>query len=441
MGVFNKLSGKLRLTSDTSVTTQTTTVIQTDTTNSNIAIVPNGTGAIVASIPDGTATGGNARGNNAVDLQTLRSNANEVAASNNSFIGGGWNNKITGGNYGGIVSGRSNTLGSNAWYTFIGAGMNNSISGSSVDYSVIAGGNTNTISSQHSVISGGQSNTASTNTHATVVGGQSNTSSGGYSVSGGQSNTASGNYSVVLGYNNVGNNTGSVSLGYGNTVSGNTSMAGPRACTASNEGTVALGFASQATGGRSYAFGSGAIASGSYSVALGGSNEAYNNGMITEYAGDAFTTAGDIQRSIVTQRYVGDFSTGGTALLEIITGGSPSALTPKGNNRAWNVQVNWVAIVTSITGTATGISVGDVITSIDLLAFKKIAGISSASAHTSAATKTMVTTPAQYAGCQITYSAGTGQRIALTFTAPTFVGGGTINMRIAATLELVEVAF
>ena len=80
MGVFNKLSGKLRLTSDTSVTTQTTTVIQTDTTNSNIAIVPNGTGAIVASIPDGTTVGGNARGQYAVDLQRVRYNANQVAS-------------------------------------------------------------------------------------------------------------------------------------------------------------------------------------------------------------------------------------------------------------------------------------------------------------------------------------------------------------------------
>lgn len=57
MGAFNKLFGRLRLTSDVNVATQTTTVIQTDTTNSNLAIVPNGTGALIASIPDGTATG------------------------------------------------------------------------------------------------------------------------------------------------------------------------------------------------------------------------------------------------------------------------------------------------------------------------------------------------------------------------------------------------
>jgi len=59
MGVFNKLFGRLRITSDANVSTQTTSIIQTDTTNSSIAIVPNGTGAIIASIPDGTATGVN----------------------------------------------------------------------------------------------------------------------------------------------------------------------------------------------------------------------------------------------------------------------------------------------------------------------------------------------------------------------------------------------
>jgi hypothetical protein len=218
-------------------------------------------------------------------------------------------------------------------------------------------------------------------------------------------------------------------------------MAGPRNCVASSEGPVALGFSAQATGGRSYAIGSANTASGSYSVSIGANNNSYNMGMITTYMGDAFTTQGDCQRSMVTQRYVGDFSTGGTGTLNITAGSSTSALIPSGNDRAWNVQVNWVAVVTSITGTATGISVGDVITSVDLLAFKKIAGVSSASTHTSAGTKTMVTTPAAYVGCQITYAASTGQRLELTFTAPVFAGGGTVNMRVVATLELTEVAF
>jgi hypothetical protein len=376
MGAFTRLFSRLRITSDPNVSTQTSAVIVADTTNANLVIAPNGTGALIASIPDGTATGGNARGDDAVDLQTTRGAAINVASGN---------------------------------------------------YSVISGGQSNTASSAHSTVSGGESNTASTATHATVVGGSFNTSSGIYGISGGRGSTASGSQSIALGFNCV--------------ASANSSFAAPRNCTASAEGTVALGFASQATGSRSYALGSVVIASGGNSVAIGATNNAYNTGMIVTSATDAFTTSGDCQRSMVTMRYAGDFATGGTALLQILAGGTPSSLIPSGNNRAWNVQVNWVAIVTSITGTATGISVGDVITSVDLLAFKKIAGVSSASTHTSAGTKTMVTTPAAYVGCQITYAAGTGQRIDLTFTAPVFAGGGTINMRIVATLELTEVAF
>src|SRR5210317_1449296 len=54
---------------DPTATTQDTAVIQSSDTNAGIAIVPNGTGAITAQVPDGTATGGDARGDYAVDLQ------------------------------------------------------------------------------------------------------------------------------------------------------------------------------------------------------------------------------------------------------------------------------------------------------------------------------------------------------------------------------------
>ena len=94
----------------------------------------------------------------------------------------------------------------------------------------------------------------------------------------------------------------------------------------------------------------------------------------------------------------------------------------------------------AITGTATGISVGDVVTSIDLLAFKRVSGTSSSSIHTSVATKLMVTTPAAYAACAIAYSAGASQELAMTFTGPTFVGGGSVTMRVVARVELTEVA-
>lgn len=55
----------------------------------NGAIIPKGTGALLAEVPDGTATGGNARGQYAVDWQMLRTNATDVASGNYSTIPGG----------------------------------------------------------------------------------------------------------------------------------------------------------------------------------------------------------------------------------------------------------------------------------------------------------------------------------------------------------------
>ena len=69
--------------------TQATVAFQalgTDT-NINVSLTPKGTGAIIAGpIPDGTATGGNARGANAIDLQTIRTSASQVAAAANSVV-------------------------------------------------------------------------------------------------------------------------------------------------------------------------------------------------------------------------------------------------------------------------------------------------------------------------------------------------------------------
>ena len=58
----------------------------------NFAIRPKGTGAIIASCPDATAVGGNARGQYAVDLQIIRAAANQVASGDYSAILGGRNN-------------------------------------------------------------------------------------------------------------------------------------------------------------------------------------------------------------------------------------------------------------------------------------------------------------------------------------------------------------
>ena len=58
-------------------------------TDVNAAIVPKGTGGVLADVPDGTSAGGNSRGTYAVDLQSIRTNASDVASGNYSTIAGG----------------------------------------------------------------------------------------------------------------------------------------------------------------------------------------------------------------------------------------------------------------------------------------------------------------------------------------------------------------
>ena len=75
------------------------------TTNVSVSVVPKGTGSFSLHVPDGTATGGNARGAHAVDLQTGRSAANQVASGDFAFAGGGRLNVISG-SHAAIVGGQ-----------------------------------------------------------------------------------------------------------------------------------------------------------------------------------------------------------------------------------------------------------------------------------------------------------------------------------------------
>lgn len=81
--------GRLAESYTTSTATTASLTADTPATNVGVALVPKGTGAVLSSVPDGTATGGNARGQYAVDLQRLRTNNTDVASGNYSTIPGG----------------------------------------------------------------------------------------------------------------------------------------------------------------------------------------------------------------------------------------------------------------------------------------------------------------------------------------------------------------
>jgi hypothetical protein len=89
--------------------------------NLDLVIMPKGSGALLAQLPDGTSSGGNKRGNYAVDLQMSRNGNTEVASGDNSVIAGGFINTASG-DYSTVVGGGRNTASGNYSYA---SGRNN----------------------------------------------------------------------------------------------------------------------------------------------------------------------------------------------------------------------------------------------------------------------------------------------------------------------------
>lgn len=430
----NKLNVQERVTieADSTATTQSVAVIESTSTNAGIVLKPNGTGAIMAQVPDGTATGGNARGANSVDLQQNRTINTKVASGLRNSILSGIDN-LNSGNESVIGGGSSNTITQER--SFIGSGFNNNISGGqsvisggvnnnvSGLYSIIGGGSSNTASSSWSTISGGQSNTASTNTHATVVGGSTN--------------TASGKYSVAGGYNNVASNLASVALGSLNTASGQWSFVANNSNAANGQYTSAFGANNLASGQCAFAIGliSNAISNNSFSSGYYSKTYLYSQ---QSTASGRFSVISDAQQSLLTARKLDTLSSAATTVLSLDGTGTTNLIIPDGNNRAWNVTVKWVAVVTSITGTATGVSVGDTIMQVDTFGFKRISGTSS---MVGSANTLSTNNDTSMATAAMGYTAGTSQELKLTFTAPTFIGGGSVTCRVVAKVELTEVAY
>lgn len=109
-------------------------------TNVDAAFIQKGTGAIIAAVPDSTSTGGNKRGNNAVDLQTVRGSATQVAAATASGILSGGNGAINASaDHSVIAGGNNNNISSTGDFHFIGGGSNNAISGTSNFETIISG--------------------------------------------------------------------------------------------------------------------------------------------------------------------------------------------------------------------------------------------------------------------------------------------------------------
>jgi hypothetical protein len=176
---------------------------------------PPGTSAPAWSIQRG---GGNQRGLHAVDLQSARAQATQVASGNYSVISGGWRNTASG-YIATVGGGRENTASS--MYSTVGGGEYNTASGFG---STVGGGNQNTASGVNATIGGGWSNTVTVDSWiGTIGGGESNTVDGWWAtVGGGYTNTASGYIATVGGgaFNTASGSLATVGGGNENTVSG-----------------------------------------------------------------------------------------------------------------------------------------------------------------------------------------------------------------------------
>jgi len=297
-------------------------------TNTPLVLQPLGTGALQAQKTDSTATGGNARGANAVDWQTSRASATQVASGTSGVVGGGYSNTAAS-SYSAVAGGASNYCGGSS-YNFVGGGYSNTVSGVNA-YSSVVGGILNTASGYYNFIGGGYTNSGTSGSAVTTQA-TSTITSGSTAV------TLSGtNASIKVGQLITG--TPLASQTYVAAISGTSLTLSQNATSSTNatlsfytpHGVVVAGGNNQATGSYSFIGGGGDAgtaanrntASGDWSSILGGKS-AITRGVIgaQAYASGEFSAQGDAQTGIYTLR-----NTSTSATLVVLTADSGTAGT------------------------------------------------------------------------------------------------------------------
>ena len=161
-------------TANTYIPTTTTAVYGTPTlsfsgvstlgleSNGALFLQPAGTGAIQAQATTSTTAGGNVRGANAVDWQTSRNAASQVASSTFSVLSGGVQNTASGFNST-LSGGAANTSGNS--YTYLGGGLSNTVSSYN---GTLVGGQSNTAGGFYNFIGGGFTNSGTASAAVTT---------------------------------------------------------------------------------------------------------------------------------------------------------------------------------------------------------------------------------------------------------------------------------
>jgi hypothetical protein len=278
----------------------------------SLYVSPAGTGALQAQATTSTATGGNARGANAVDWQTSRGTAAQIASSTYSTISGG---------YGHTASGYAST---------------------------VSGGYGNTASNTDSGVFSGGSNVASGYISA-VVGGQSNTSAGYYNfvgagftnsgTSGSAVTTQSGTMNATTAVTLSGSNA---SIKVGQYITG-TSIAGDTYVAAISGTSLTLSKNASGSSTSTLSFytphgivvgGGNNQATGSYSF-IGGGGDAGTAGNRNVASGAWSTVVGGIKNTASgVGSFVGGGGTDGTSIFANLASGINSLIAGGWNNQA-----------------------------------------------------------------------------------------------------------
>ena len=336
-------------------------VIQAAGSDTNIPLVlqPAGTGALQAQQTDSTATGGNARGANAVDWQTSRSAATQVAANTGCVIGGGASNTASS-LYSGVASGLANL--SNNLVTIVAGGQANTASNG---YSAVVGGISNTASGYLSFVGAGSTNT-SAGYYNFVGGGFTNSGTSGSAVTT-QSATMNGTTAVTLSGSNASIKVGQIITGtsiagdtYVAAISGTSLTLSKNASGSSTStlsfytphGVVVGGGNNQATGSYSFIGGGGDagtaanrnVASGDWSF-VGGGNKNIASGLNSVVVGGGNGTSS----------YSNTASGQNSTIVNGLSCTASGAVAFIGNGYSNNANANHSAIVAGTSGTTRSI--------------------------------------------------------------------------------------
>lgn len=301
-------------------------------TNIPLVLQPKGTGAIQAQATTSTTAGGNPRGANAVDWQTERGSAGQVAS----------------GSYATISGGRRGTA--SAGGAIVGGGWTNTASGTE---SAIVGGSTNTASGQWSFIGGGVAHTAA-GFYNVIGGGFTNAGTSGSAVTTQATTTVTnGSTAVTLSGSNANIKVGQLVTGTG--------IAFPSYVSAISGTSLTLNQNATATGTPTLSFftphgvvvgGGNNQATGSYSF-IGGGGDAGTAGNRNVASGDWSVVCGGIfNRATGAGSFIGGGGSDGT-----ISGNTASNLLASVvGGRANNATANYSFVHGAVGNTASGSS-------------------------------------------------------------------------------------